>query len=871
MVCLCVQPAFANDDWTSEYISRSVPDSISVALHNHSTQKLVFLNGIWDARRPGDKEGHPVEVPGVYDFEGELVFQRFFEIDSSFVDYRLKLVALGINSRCKIFLNNQFLSSHFGGHTAFEVELPRDKILIPGRNTIKILVDNRRNARSSLPLKHSPGLLKNYGGIFRDVYIVGLPAVSIEALSTKMSFSDNFKLCQLSVTAKLKEENIVFVAGEEKSVEFRVEVRDSTGRIVLARTPREKIQFDRQSLQKTVSLEVKGFNLWSPGKPALYKLRILVSNNKTIIDQHEQLFGFSHVVVDSGLFVLNGKPLSLQGVAWYENYLTGGPAASRAEMGLEVARIVQMGANAVRVVGAPPHPAFLDICDKMGLLVFVEGPLSFVPEMRLADRVFHENVLNYFQEMVEGLAMHPSVAAWGLGTDLQAGAFPVKAHVAEIRQAVKQWSSRPLYAVVHNYTIVRDIPAVDVLIRVFNNFETQRVYEWLDAVRSGPKFQGTVVTLGYPVVRSLHTIEGSGGGENSPETERRIDEQELQAYKLNRALAALARGRQPAGVLVENFSDWRANQPLLRFGPRPDMYLVESGVYSSSGEKRIASEVVALAFRDGQNRKMTAKLSKKDSPTVYPIVGLGVILLSLFNFNRNRRLRVNLKRVFLHSHGFYAEIKENRKTSNMHTLFLGIATVLAPAIILSSITYNFRKQPLFDNLIDLVVTSPAIKAKFIWLVWSPGASLAIFAVSIYALFAFLILILKFASMMLNKRLPIIQFYTLVFWVSASFIWLLPIVPIYFRIINQTNWSVPALGFFVLVSAWTGVRMFRAIKVVFVLSFFRMVLLAVIIGTVVFGGLGAYYDGRSALFEYLPMYWEVVQDQFGWLSERTSVL
>jgi len=114
------QPATAGEAWGSGYLYPARSDSLSLTRHHSATGKLFFLNGLWHVQRTGEKTaGRTLPVPGAYDFEGEVEFSRSFDLDSSFVDYRLRLVALGINRSCKIFVNGRFLGSHHAGHTPF--------------------------------------------------------------------------------------------------------------------------------------------------------------------------------------------------------------------------------------------------------------------------------------------------------------------------------------------------------------------------------------------------------------------------------------------------------------------------------------------------------------------------------------------------------------------------------------------------------------------------------------------------------------------------------------------------------------------------------------------------------------------------------
>ena len=69
----------------------------------------------------------------------------------------------------------------------------------------------------------------------------------------------------------------------------------------------------------------------------------------------------------------------------------------------------QLGCNAVRLT-TPPSPAFLDACDELGLLVFVEMP----GWQHVGDDIWKAQALQNCREMVCQCRSHPSIFLWGV-------------------------------------------------------------------------------------------------------------------------------------------------------------------------------------------------------------------------------------------------------------------------------------------------------------------------------------------------------------------------------------------------------------------------------------------------------------------------
>ncbi|MFQ5649628.1 MAG: glycoside hydrolase family 2 protein [bacterium] len=856
----------AKDDLGQHYLSRARSEADSTFLSRQfgsRTQKVLSLNGAWQARSiSGESEFVTVQVPGAYSFQGEIEFKRTFELDSTFASQLLSLVALGINNRCKIFLNGEFIISHVVGHTPFSIELPPEKLDFAVPNELRIEVDNTLLPRSSLPLKHHPGISKGYGGIFRDIFLLAIPRVAIKKIRLTPGFSEDFASCQLRSRILFKKSDVAVDEDDElDALTFHVELWQPSEQKLLAASTPESLHLDKRTLSREISLDLTQGELWTPDKPVLYRFKAIISRNREVVDEKSLQIGLNHLTVADRQVVLNGEAVRLLGVDWYEDYAGAGPAAGFLTMEENVRAIKKLGANAVRVVGTPPHPYFLDACDRFGLLVLMELPMSLLPEARLSDPVFEEMVSNYFQEMVEWHAHHASIAAWGLGTDLPLESPPARALTRKLKQFCDEHSTRPLYAAYRFLTphIPRDIDLV--LLNVFGR-EQPPLSRFDDLDGFDREEDAAMFAFGFPLYLPAgdRTIFGGGGAASQDSSRDAIAAQEVQAYKLNRALLDVSTQEEVAGTFIHTLFDWPESLPNLSFGVPENRNLNRSGIVALDHQQRVAYEIVESFFKENQTRKMSIRLPEAPSPNVYPVAGLGLILVFLFNFNRSRRLRASLRRIFFHPHGFYIELKENRKVSAAHTFLLSLITTASLAVIVSSIAFNFRENSLVNEALNLVVVSDGLKLKLIWLIWHPAISILVLMGGFYLIFGLVAFLLKLAALMLGRSLAVGRFSTLLFWAGASFIWLLPVVPIYYRIISQTQWTTLAFAFLALFFIWFGLRLFRAIKVVLTLSVLKTAILGLVLTAVMVGGVGYYYDNHYALLDYLPLYWRIIAER-----------
>ena len=154
---------------------------------------------------------------------------------------------------------------------------------------------------------------------------------------------------------------------------------------------------------------------WWPhthGRPALYDVRIHHGDDVL----HHSRVGFRRLETAADLFRdglalrINGEPVFVRGVVWTPSSLLF-PHAPEPELRQTLVRLVQAGMNAVRVagIGAYESPAFHDLCDELGILVwqdFMFANLDY-PE---SDEAFMAEVQREVRAVLAAVAGRPSLA-----------------------------------------------------------------------------------------------------------------------------------------------------------------------------------------------------------------------------------------------------------------------------------------------------------------------------------------------------------------------------------------------------------------------------------------------------------------------------
>lgn len=110
-------------------------------------------------------------------------------------------------------------------------------------------------------------------------------------------------------------------------------------------------------------------------------------------------------------FYLNGERYFLRGLNRHQSYPYMGYAAP-ASLQREDARILreELSCTAVRTSHYPQSQAFLDECDRLGLLVFTELP----GWQHIGDEAWKDRACAMLEEMILQNRNHPSIILWGV-------------------------------------------------------------------------------------------------------------------------------------------------------------------------------------------------------------------------------------------------------------------------------------------------------------------------------------------------------------------------------------------------------------------------------------------------------------------------
>ena len=306
-----------------------------------------------------------------------------------------KLHFEGVYQKAEVFINGQKAGQHAYGYTPFTVDITpylyRDKRL----NEVLVKVDN----------SEQPNCRWYTGsGIYRHVWLVTKGKQYID------------------------EESLCVTTPDIHTVNIKAEVVMKDG--------------SRKPITKT--LHVENPHLWSPEDPYLYHTTIEAEGDVLPVTYGIRTIEYS---AEKG-FVLNGKPLLLNGACvHHDDGVLGAMAFDAAEI-RKVRQMKDAGFNLIRTSHNPTTRAFLDACDSIGMLVIGEAfdgwrsakkPYDY---STLIDSCYREDI----RAMVERDRNHPSIICWSIGNEVIERKDIRVVHTAKmLKQAVLDYdATRPV-------------------------------------------------------------------------------------------------------------------------------------------------------------------------------------------------------------------------------------------------------------------------------------------------------------------------------------------------------------------------------------------------------------------------------------------
>lgn len=349
---------------------------------------------------------NPTGGAGGYFPAGIGWYRKTFKAPTEWKGKKISIYFEGVYMNSEVFINGKSLGVYPYGYTSFAYELT-PYLELGKENVIAVRVDNSQHLNSRW---------YSGSGIYRHVWMNVADLVHVADWGVAISTPE--------VTTKKATVQIKTLVQNEtgSSQTMIVKTQLLNGNAASIANAQVTVELPANS-EKEVTQVIKVSNplLWTPETPNLYNARIQVIKDNQVLDDTKTSFGIRSIefTVEKG-FLLNGKAVEINGgCVHHDNGCLGAASFDRAEE-RKVELLKSGGFNAVRTSHNPPSEAFLDACDRLGLLVMDESFDGWRTGKNNHDyaKYFDKWWKRDLDAMVLRDRNHPSIFMWSIGNEI---------------------------------------------------------------------------------------------------------------------------------------------------------------------------------------------------------------------------------------------------------------------------------------------------------------------------------------------------------------------------------------------------------------------------------------------------------------------
>lgn len=379
--------------------------------------KVEFDDSQWGiVNCPHGLELVPSEASGGINYQGPAWYRKHFSPADSLKGKQIRIHFEGVMGKCKVWLNGELITEHFGGYLPFSADLTK-KLNFGKKNILVVLADNSDDPTYPPGKPQATLDFAYFGGIYRDVWLTSTNSVFVSNANDEDIVAGGGLLIR-SENITTKTADVLFSAHvrnaslKKQNIKAVITLKSQDGKIV-----------SKQQIKTTINANgsetlpgkftVKAPNLWSPQAPNLYKVEVVIFNNRNQkIDGIAQNIGIRKLEMrGKDGFWLNGKPYPkrLIGVNRHQDFAYIGNALPNNGQWRDAKLLKDAGCDIVRAAHYPVDPAFMEACDVLGMFYIVATPGW---QFWNNEPIFEQRVYSNVKNMMRRDRNHPSVIMW---------------------------------------------------------------------------------------------------------------------------------------------------------------------------------------------------------------------------------------------------------------------------------------------------------------------------------------------------------------------------------------------------------------------------------------------------------------------------
>ncbi|MDR0531144.1 MAG: DUF4981 domain-containing protein [Oscillospiraceae bacterium] len=332
------------------------------------------------------------EIPTVYPEGNEAgIYRRTFQRPANWDGRRVILHFGAAKSALEVHLNGHYIGYSQGSMTPHEFDVT--DYVQPGENQLTAVV-----YRFSTGYYLEDQDMWNFSGIYREVYLVAEPKISIFDFFANTGLLDDNATGVLDLDVTLHNPEQLPV-----SVEAYLD-----GALI-------------SDNAQTLHYELPGARLWSAEDPQLYALELRLRSGGEVLCKKRVRVGFRRIEIDGNVLKLNGRRMILKGVNRHDFDPDHGWAVPRERYYEDLYLMKRANINAIRTSHYPDDPFFYELCDELGFYVMDEADVESHGIRRKNCPGSHPQWRRPVEDRAERMVLrdrsHACVCFWSLGNE----------------------------------------------------------------------------------------------------------------------------------------------------------------------------------------------------------------------------------------------------------------------------------------------------------------------------------------------------------------------------------------------------------------------------------------------------------------------
>lgn len=349
---------------------------------------------------------------------GYAWYRKNFSIKETKVGKRFFLYFEGVGSYATVWLNGKEVGKHAGGRTTFTLDVT-SAIKLGEANILAVRADHPANIQDLPWVDGGCSTERGFSegsqpmGIFRPVHLIVTNDIRIEPFGVHIW---NDKEISEKAASFNFETTVKNYSKTKRTLTIVNQLVEQSGQVVKELKTNESIDAGKELAIKQRSDQLVNPKLWSLTNPYLYTVKTKILEGGRLIDELQTPYGVRWISWPIGdkaaqqVFLLNGKPVFINGIAEYEHLLGQSHAFSHEQIRSRVMQIKAAGFNAFRDAHQPHHLLYQTYWDQLGILSWTQ----MAAHIWYDTPAFRNNFKQLLTDWVKERRNSPSVVLWGL-------------------------------------------------------------------------------------------------------------------------------------------------------------------------------------------------------------------------------------------------------------------------------------------------------------------------------------------------------------------------------------------------------------------------------------------------------------------------